>query len=135
EVIWQGHGSLAGDDGWVSLHVAETAHLTLHDGAVPDQQPELAQAVLKSVSGGGAMFFSAIAGATQVQAGDSVWSDAEITTVLWELVWAGLVTGDTLAPLRARLSGGRTTHNRGARRRAPARARYAGRRSGLGMLG
>src|SRR5690606_3119395 len=59
EVIWQGHGSLAGDDGWVSLHVAETAHLTLHDGAVPDQQPELAQAVLKSVSGGGAMFFSA----------------------------------------------------------------------------
>src|SRR5690606_17776438 len=27
EVLWQGHGSLPGDDGWVSLHLADTAHL------------------------------------------------------------------------------------------------------------
>ena len=29
EVLWRGHGSLPGDDGWVSLHLADTAHLTL----------------------------------------------------------------------------------------------------------
>ena len=29
EVLWCGHGSLPGDDGWVSLHLAENAPLTL----------------------------------------------------------------------------------------------------------
>ncbi len=29
ELLWQGHGSLAGTDGWVSLHPAELAPLTL----------------------------------------------------------------------------------------------------------
>ena len=28
EVLWRGHGSLPGDDGWVSLHLADLAHLT-----------------------------------------------------------------------------------------------------------
>ena len=28
EVVWAGHGSLPGDDGWVSLHLADTAPLT-----------------------------------------------------------------------------------------------------------
>src|SRR5450759_1689534 len=34
EVVWRGHGALPGDDGWVSLHLAESAHLTL---AAPSQ--------------------------------------------------------------------------------------------------
>ena len=29
EVLWCGHGSLPGDDGWISLHLAENAPLTL----------------------------------------------------------------------------------------------------------
>lgn len=82
------------------------------------------------------MFFTAVADAVRASVEDAtVWGDGEIVEALWNLVWSGAVTGDTLAPLRARLGGGRTTHARGARRRAPARARYAGRRSGLGMLG
>jgi ATP-dependent helicase Lhr and Lhr-like helicase len=28
-------------------------------------------------------------------------NDVEIVAALWDLVWAGLVTNDTLAPLRA----------------------------------
>ena len=28
EVLWCGHGSLPGDDGWVSLHLADSAHLS-----------------------------------------------------------------------------------------------------------
>lgn len=144
EVIWQGHGSLVGDDGWVSLHVAETAHLTVHDpvdGALSDA----ALALDRAIGGSGAMHFTALADAARALKGEcdaesdapsrSVeWSDAELADALWELVWAGRVSGDTLAPLRARLAGGQTAHGRRVRR-APARARYAGRRSGLGMLG
>ena len=36
EVLWCGHGSLARDDGWVSLHLADTAALTLPE---PDANP------------------------------------------------------------------------------------------------
>ena len=34
EVIWAGHAPLPGSDGWVSLHLADQAHLTLPDPAV-----------------------------------------------------------------------------------------------------
>ncbi|MBI4940796.1 MAG: DEAD/DEAH box helicase, partial [Actinobacteria bacterium] len=49
--------------------------------------------------------------------------DATLTDALWDLLWAGHLTNDTLAPLRARLSGGRTTHR--SKPAAP-RARYGG---------
>jgi ATP-dependent Lhr-like helicase len=60
-------------------------------------------------------------------------TDDALTEVLWDLLWAGRVSNDTLAPLRARLAGGRTAH-RGARaaRQAP-RARYG--RPRLGRAG
>jgi ATP-dependent Lhr-like helicase len=46
---------------------------------------------------------------------------------IWDLVWAGLLTNDTLAPLRGRLGGGRGAHK--PRRSAP-RGRYAQLRAG-----
>ncbi len=39
EVLWAGHGTLPGTDGWVSLHLADTAHLTLPDHAELDTTP------------------------------------------------------------------------------------------------
>jgi ATP-dependent Lhr-like helicase len=51
---------------------------------------------------------------------------------LWELTWSGRVTGDTLAPLRGRLVGGRTSHR--ARTQPTPRGRYAaGRRRFAGL--
>ena len=49
EVVWAGHGPLPGDDGWVSLHPAETAPLTLplDDGFVPS---DLQQHVLDALA-------------------------------------------------------------------------------------
>ncbi len=45
-------------------------------------------------------------------------NDSELLLAVWELVWAGHVTNDTLAPLRALVTGGsRPT----TRRRAPSR--------------
>ncbi|MDX6743442.1 DEAD/DEAH box helicase [Actinocorallia sp. A-T 12471] len=43
--------------------------------------------------------------------------DRELVQVLWDLVWAGRLTNDTLAPLRAALGGGRPAHRAASGRR------------------
>jgi ATP-dependent Lhr-like helicase len=110
EVIWTGHGSLAGDDGWVALHPAESSALTIAlpaaDAVVPDG--ELHRALLDVLAGGGGFFFRQLA--DSVFAAGATGTDTQVSDALWELVFAGLVTSDTLAPLRGRLTGGRTTH-------------------------
>ncbi len=136
EVIWVGHGALAKDDAWVSLHVAETASLTLPlpvapsgglAGAAsatpldPAVLGEIHGAILGVLAGGGAYFFRPLADAVGGRLG--VIDDAKLVEALWELVFAAQITGDTLAPLRARLAGGKTTH----RQRPPApRSRLRG---------
>ena len=115
EVLWQGHGSLAGTDGWVSLHIAELAPLTL---AEPEPVPdELSASVLETIGAGG-WFFRPLA--DQLGADDD-----ELTRALWGLVWTGRLGNDTLAPLRALLGQGRTTHR--ARTPVPSRSHYGGR--------
>jgi ATP-dependent Lhr-like helicase len=112
EVVWQGHGALAGTDGWVSLHPAELAPLTLAD---PQPVPDgLGAAVLETIGAGG-YFFRPLAAQLGV-------ADDELSAAIWELVWAGRLGNDTLAPLRALLGQGRTTHR--SRPQAPARGRY-----------
>ncbi|GAA6525412.1 ATP-dependent helicase [Intrasporangium sp. DVR] len=130
EVIWRGHGSLPGDDGWVSLHLADTAQLTLAPPTLTDLT-DAEDAVLEALAGGGAWFFHALT--ERVRAAGADLRDAEVLDALWSLLWAGRVTNDTIAPLRALLSGGRTAHRRTTT--APRTARYAGRRGSLGRLG
>ena len=125
EVLWRGHGSLPGDDGWVSLHLADTAHLTL--APLTDRAlTETEQAVVDALAGGGAYFFRTLA--------DAVGStdDEQLLADLWALAWDGRVSNDTLTPLRALLAGGRTSHKRS--RPGPRTTRYAGRRGSLGAL-
>jgi ATP-dependent Lhr-like helicase len=124
EVIWAGNGGLPGSDGWVSLHLADTAHLTMpdpDDGDGLDLSPEH-RAVLEALSGGGAYFFRQLA--TTVGSSD----DKALSAVLWDLVWAGRVGNDTLAPLRALTRGGRSAHRvkRGAPRTRSSRPRLSG---------
>jgi len=126
DVIWRGHTSLPGDDGWVSLHLAETAHLTL---AAPSEELDLTDLhhnVLDALAGGGAFFFRTLSDAV------ASTDDQALTGVLWDLIWAGRISNDTLAPLRALLSGGRTAHK--PRRTAPRSTRYAGGGGSLGAL-
>ena len=114
EVLWSGGGMLPGSDGWVSLHLAESAPLTLAEPA-GDETTELQREILASLAGGGAYFFRQLA--TAVKSTD----DRELLGALWELVWGGLVTNDTFAPLRSYLGGP-------ARPRAVTRSRsYRGR--------
>ncbi|AJM77137.1 ATP-dependent helicase [Rathayibacter toxicus] len=113
EVLWAGVGSLPGADGWVSLHLADTAALTLPAAeAVP--LGELQQELVGVLGSGGGYFFRQLA--------DAVGStdDATLLHALWELVWAGLVTNDTFAPLRALIGVTGGAHRRS---RTPARAR------------
>ncbi len=126
EVLWAGHGTLPGTDGWVSLHLADSAHLTLPDHGELEATP-LHDAILDALAGGGAFFFRQLADLAQAQAGLS--DDAEMQSALWDLVWAGRVAGDTLAPLRALTSTGRTAHRSTGARRTPPRARTASRRA------
>ena len=114
EVLWAGSGSIAGGDGWVTLSYADSAPLLL-----PPADDELAltplhQAVLDTLADGQALFFRSLA--DRVHSTD----DAKLTAVVWDLVWAGMLTNDTLAPLRA-LLGSSGAHRAKA---APARTRY-----------
>ena len=115
EVLWAGHGALAGSDGWVSLHVADSASLTLPDPEGAAKTTPLHEQVVEALAGGGAFFFR--------QLSDAVGStdDQLLAATLWDLVWSGHVTNDTLAPLRV-LVGGPGAHR--GRRPVP-RGRYA----------
>ncbi|WP_150307780.1 Lhr family ATP-dependent helicase [Planctomonas psychrotolerans] len=118
EVLWTGAGSLPGNDGWVTLHLADTVPVTLPEPAEHDTT-ELEREVLTTLGSGGAYFFR--------QLSDAVGStdDTALVTALWDLVWAGLVTNDTFSPLRALLGGGKTAHR--APTRTPRARMYRGR--------
>ncbi|WP_267593889.1 ATP-dependent helicase [Carbonactinospora thermoautotrophica] len=121
EVVWAGQGGLPGNDGWVALYLADVAPVLL-----PPPEPGmpltlLHKQVLEALVGGNALFFRTLS--------DRVGSldDQGLVTALWDLVWAGYVTNDTLAPLRNLIGSGRTRH---AVPRATPRVRYAGGRRG-----
>ncbi|MBA2417223.1 MAG: DEAD/DEAH box helicase, partial [Geodermatophilaceae bacterium] len=116
EVIWCGAGDLPGQDGWLALAPADLAELLLPlppDEALSDP---LQESVLATLDGGQALFFRSLSAAV-----GSV-DDAALVTALWELVWAGRLTNDTLAPVRVLLSSGRGAHGRRAYGRGAAPA-------------
>ncbi|MGW4963060.1 ATP-dependent helicase [Nonomuraea sp. NPDC004186] len=110
EVMWAGQGSLPGGDGWVSLYYGDTAPLLLPEPAEITMTP-LHERVLELLGGGGALFFRGIS--------DQLGSldDATLAAAVWDLVWAGRISGDTLAPLRATLGTGRPAHRPATTRR------------------
>ena len=134
EIVWTGAGALGNADGWICFAPTEFAPVLL-----PAPEPvdgDLAAAVESVLADDQAMFFRALADraaavADPANAGGEV-SDDDVAAAMWQLVWAGRLTNDTLAPIRSLLgSGGRTTH---IRRRRPPRARY-GRYAGLAPAG
>ena len=135
EVLWSGAGSLPGNDGWISLHLADSAELTLNPAA--DFEPGDAQQRLLDhlQNNGGGYFFRQL---TEIAGGmDTVLSDQDVVSALWDLAWAGRITGDTFAPVRALIAGGDTAHRqvgRAPRARAPRLSRL-GRAHGTGLLG
>ena len=120
EVLWAGRGELPGGDGWVSLHLADAAPLTLPEPLALEPDP-LRDRLLAALEGGGGYFFRQLAGAV-AQPDAEPLTDTDVARALWELVWAGRVTGDTFTALRARL-GATTTRARATPRSRAHRAR------------
>ncbi|HEU0207315.1 MAG TPA: ATP-dependent helicase [Pseudolysinimonas sp.] len=118
EVLWAGRGELPGNDGWLSLHLADNAPFTLAEPGLTDAS-ELHDRILLALTGGGAYFFRQLSAAL-APAGEV--DDVALATALWELVWAGLVGNDTVAPLRAKL-GATTTRARATPRTRAFRGR------------
>jgi ATP-dependent Lhr-like helicase len=135
EVLWSGAGSLPGNDGWISLHLADSVELTLNPA--PDFEPGDAQRRLLDhlQANGGGYFFRQL---TDIAGGmDAVLGDQDVVSVIWDLAWSGRITGDTFAPVRALIAGGHTAHRqvaRAPRARAPRLSRL-GRSQGTGLLG
>ncbi len=125
EVVWSGAGAISGTDGWVVFHPADTAPLTLAEPTELDLT-DAHRAILNVLGtpgeSGGAFFFRQFAA--------DLGEDA-VKAALWELIWAGWVSGDTFAPVRALLTGGRRPGTRRAatashrHRRAPRLSRYS----------
>jgi ATP-dependent Lhr-like helicase len=115
EIVWAGAGALPGGDGWLVLAPADGASLLLPEPAEVSMTP-LHSAVLEALGGGGALFFRTLSDRAAGLVDGPAPADAEVADAIWDLVWAGLLTNDTLGPLRVLLGGG-------APRRAAAPAR------------
>jgi ATP-dependent Lhr-like helicase len=114
EIVWAGAGPLGSDDGWIALATAPQASALLPAPLDVELSP-VAQAVSEQLAGGGAQFFR------QIAEGIGSTDDGELLLAVWELVWAGRVTNDTLGPTRALIhkSSATRSHHR-PRRRGPA---------------
>ncbi|MBS0024192.1 ATP-dependent helicase [Microbacterium paraoxydans] len=118
EVIWSGHGTLPGRDGWVSLHPADLAPFTLPEPDAEIAADSLEARLLSALSAGGAYFASQLKDMTAAE------NEQSVLEALWALTWSGRVTNDTFAPIRSLLAGGSQAHK--VKRRAPRARTYRG---------
>ena len=111
EVLVSGAGALAGTDGWIALHTAENAPLSL---PVPDTAAlgPLAARLHALLGSSGAYFVPQLAGllARDPEEPGPEPAGGAVLEALWELFWASAVSPDTLAPVRRLLSGGKSAH-------------------------
>ena len=99
EVAWVGRGSLNRDDGRIALfrpgrEVLRSAAAGAGDEAARPEGPRH-EAIRAHLGRRGACFYREL----YVAAGGG--PDRDVLDALWDLVWAGEVTNDTFAPLRA----------------------------------
>lgn len=100
EVIWIGAGAVGARDGRVRLTFADQLPL-LAPGWEERERPEgsIHESIRVLLAERGASFWN------QMRSAAPGSNDDEILAALWDLVWAGEVTNDSLAPLRAVIGG------------------------------
>jgi ATP-dependent Lhr-like helicase len=128
DVVWVGAGPLGSDDGRVTLVFRSDAPALLPAGAAEPPAGELHDALRAHLAERGASFW------TDLVTAAGTADERLLLAALWDLVWAGEVTNDTLAPLRAFVRGAsakiRTT--RPGHRPRPGALRRAGPPAGAG---
>jgi ATP-dependent helicase Lhr and Lhr-like helicase len=125
EVVWVGAGALGSRSGRVALYFREDARW-LGPPPTRGERPEgpAHDAIRERLERGAAFWTDLLADLGERE-------PAELQEALWDLAWAGEVTNDAFAPLRApRLSLAKATRDAGrrfARRRRPASPQVQGR--------
>ncbi|MFE7837551.1 ATP-dependent helicase [Streptomyces sp. NPDC057474] len=123
EAVWAGAGALPGKDGWVSLYLADTAPLLLPPPH-PLELTALHQSILDALYGGYGLFFRQITDQVRATTHPDV-TDPQLADAVWDLVWSGRLTNDTLTPMRSLLGSGRTAGSTAHRaKRTVPRGRY-----------
>ena len=115
DVLWVGAGAIGSTDGRVRVCFADQLALLAPGWERLDPpQGALHDAIRVALADRGASFWN------QLRAAGPGASDTELLAALWDLVWAGEVTNDSLAPLRA-MTG--SSGRRSPRRHQPYRGR------------
>ncbi len=114
DVVWVGSGAIGPNDGRVRLYFTDQ-FAAIDASLEADDPPEgpLHDAIRAHLASHGASFWN------QLRAASGEATDGELLAALWDLVWAGEVTNDSLAPLRAMLSGGKSSRSSAAPRGRP----------------
>jgi ATP-dependent Lhr-like helicase len=117
EVVWRGIAPVGPRDGRIALFLSDHYRLL----APPPTRAEgrLAAAIRELLERRGALFFSDLAAETGA-------FPREILDALWDLVWAGEVGNDTLAPVRAYVRGPAARADRRQLGGRPFRSRRSG---------
>ena len=112
EIIWRGVDPIGAHDGRIALYLTDRYRML----APPtiSAESEVAEKIRDLLKHRGALFFSDLLAETGAFSED-------VLAAVWALVWAGEVSNDTLAPMRASLGGKterkRTFHGRAFRSR------------------
>ncbi len=118
ELVWVGAGAIGASDGRIRLYFVD--QLPLLAGAWEPLDPPsgvLHDALRDHLTRRGASFW----GSLREAAPDA--TETELLAALWDLVWAGEVTNDSLVPLRAMLASKGVGAKSGGTRSAAVRAR------------
>ena len=96
EICWVGDGPIGDSDGWVRWYTDHQQHPARGE---PEQYRS--KEILAALAERGASFFDSL-----LPSGSMVADRSQYVAALWELVWAGLVTADTFAPVRSLATSG-----------------------------
>ncbi|MEY2627015.1 MAG: hypothetical protein RJB08_774, partial [Actinomycetota bacterium] len=111
ELVWVGAGAIGSNDGRIRLFFADQiADLLPVFEKAESPNGDLHSALREALKSRGASFWNNIVAATPQS------TETERLAALWDLVWAGEVTNDTLAPLRALIGGARSGSARRSQR-------------------
>jgi ATP-dependent Lhr-like helicase len=125
DVVWMGAGGVGADDGRIALAFREQLRLV---APPPPEEPPAdpaREAIREHLRARGASFWP------ELYAAVGVPDERVALAALWDLVWCGEVTNDTLAPLRAFL-GRRPRPSRPAGKPRPGSVRRSGPPAGAG---
>jgi ATP-dependent Lhr-like helicase len=124
DLVWVGVGPLAGDDGKVALSFRDRARFLAPPQ--PEDPPDgpIHRALRERLEAQGASFWPDLV----LAAGTA--DERVVLAALWDLVWAGEVTNDTLVPLRAFVA--RKTRSARSARPRPGALRRTGPPAGAG---